>query len=299
MAFFLNADETIYGRYGNRDEASAEDRQSLAGLAYAMNAALTAHRQVPDRNPIPGTQKPLQVEDYLGFARRRRGGCIHCHQVFEYRRKALQAEGKWQREDVWVYPQPENVGLTLDVDQGDLVRAVAPGSPAARAGLRVRDVVRTLNGMSVASIADLQYALHRAPAKGPVPISWRHDGQEKTSTLELAAGWRKTDLSWRTSMLDLLPWASLYGDDLRAEEKKALGLSAKRLAFRQRRPVHSQARAAGVLPDDVIIGIDGQVLEMTREEFQAHVHRSYLVGDRITLNVLRNGKRLDLPMTLR
>ena len=40
MIFFLNADEHIYGRYGGRDGKNPDGRHSLAGLRYAMQAAL-------------------------------------------------------------------------------------------------------------------------------------------------------------------------------------------------------------------------------------------------------------------
>jgi serine protease Do len=176
---------------------------------------------------------------------------------------------------------------------------VAPDSPAARVGVRAGDTLASVNGMPVASFADVQYALHRAPARGHVPISWRHDGRTRTADLNLAEGWRKTNLTWRPSMLDLLPSLSLSGEDLTAAEKRALGLSAKRLAFRQDKIVHSSVRAAGVRGGDVVLGIDGQPLEMTVDQFLAHVRKNYLVGDRVTLNILREGKRLDLPLKLR
>src|SRR5260370_42345746 len=101
----------------------------------------------------------------------RKGECIHCHQVYEFRRDALKAAGQWRREDRWVYPLPENVGLILELDQGDRLHAVTLDSPAGRAGLRAGDTLRTLNGMPVASFADVQYALPRAPAKGQIPGS--------------------------------------------------------------------------------------------------------------------------------
>ena len=50
----------------------------------------------------------------------------------------------------------------------------------------------------------------------------------KSAILELPDGWRKTNLTWRPSLLDVLPSLTVYGEDLSAEEKKALGLSAKR-----------------------------------------------------------------------
>src|SRR5438046_10166299 len=124
MAFFLNADEKVYGRYGGRDASSAEGRLSLAGLRYALACALEAHRRKPKAVPPPRKKKPLLVDDYPAARRVRRGECIHCHQVYEFRRAKEKAEGTWTKEDVWRYPLPENVGLTLDNDQGDRVVSV-------------------------------------------------------------------------------------------------------------------------------------------------------------------------------
>jgi len=41
------------------------------------------------------------------------------------------------------------------------------------------------------------------------------------------------------------------------------------------------------------------VLELTVDQFLGYVRQNYLVGERLTLNVLREGKRVDLPWTLR
>jgi predicted metalloprotease with PDZ domain len=295
---FLNADQHVYGRYGGRDASSADGRLSLAGLRYALQAALDAHRRASHESPPASLEKPLLVDEYPAAKRLQNGECIHCHQVYEFRRAARKEAGQWRREEIWVYPLPENLGLQLEVDRGDRLRAVAPDSPAGRAGLQSGDILRTVNGLPVASFADVQYALNRAPAQGRLPISWQSGGKTRTATLELTDGWRKTNLTWRPSLLNILPSLTLYGDDLSAAEKQALGLSAKRLAFRQQKPVHALAQAAGVRAGDVILGIDGQPLEMTMLEFLAHVRRNYLVGDRITLNLLRDGKRLNLPYTL-
>jgi S1-C subfamily serine protease len=228
----------------------------------------------------------------------RKGDCIHCHQINEFRRHDAKTAGTFRREDLWVYPLPENLGLVLDTDQGNKVRSVAAGTPAQQAGLRAGDILQRVNGVPTASFADVQYGLHRAPPQGKMPLTWLRDGKPATAELPLAAGWRKTNWTWRPSMLDALPSLSVYGEDLTAAEKKALGLSEKRLAFRQDAKVGSGARKAGVRAGDVIIGIDGQALEMTMLEFLAHVRRNYLVKDRITLNVLRDGKRIDLPHQL-
>lgn len=296
--FFMNADEKIYGRYGGRDARHADDRLSLPGLKYAMQAALETHRKQAGEKPAVRTEKPLRVEDYP-TAKKSRGECIHCHQVHEYRRAAQKEAGMWSRDSLWIYPLPENVGLTLEVDVGNRVKAVAPNSPAARARLRAGDLVQHINQTTIASFADAQYGLHQSPVKGSVPIHWKRDGKEMNAGLELAEGWRKTNLTWRPSLLDLLPSLTLYGEDLTAAQKKALGLAENRLAFEQDKIVHSEAKKFGVQGGDVIVGINDEKLEMKMLEFLGHVRRNYLSGDKITLNVLRDGKRLDLPMTLR
>jgi serine protease Do len=297
-AFLMSADERIYGRYGGRDASSADSRLSLPGLKVALRAALAAHRRAPSERSEARADKPLLAEEYPAAKRMHKGECIHCHQVYEFRRAALKATGQWHPEERWAYPLPENIGLTLDVDQGDRLRAVAPDSPAGRAGLRAGDTLRTVRGLPVASFADVQYALHGAPAKGRISVSWQRDGETKTAMLELAEGWRKTNVTWRPSLLDILPSLSVFGEDLSADEKSRLGLTPQRLAFRQQQPVHALARTAGVREGDVIIGIDGEALEMTMLEFLAHVRKNYLVGDRITLNIIRDGQRLNLPQTL-
>jgi S1-C subfamily serine protease len=58
------------------------------------------------------------------------------------------------------------------------------------------------------------------------------------------------------------------------------------------------ARAAGIHPGDIITGIDGKRLEMDTVDFLRYVERHYLVGDRVMVNILRYGKRMDLNKTL-
>ncbi len=317
MGFFLNADGNVYGRYGGRDAESAESRVSLAGLRYTMEAAFSRHRRMEIHatklhkpgapatgSPVAGapglweTKPPRTVEQYPAIRRLPERACIHCHQVYDLRRESLQAVGKWRREELWVYPLPENIGLTVEVDRGDRVASVAADSLAARAGIRAGDRLLTIDERPIASFADVQYALHRAPAHGSLTITWQHAEQTHTRELPLAEGWRKTDLSWRWSLrgVDPPPW--VYGEDLSEEEKKSLGLDAKRLAFRQGPFVSEPARRAGIRQNDIILGVDGKMLEMNERQFGAYIRLNYRVGDRVMYNILRRGKRQDIALTL-
>ncbi len=120
-----------------------------------------------------------------------------------------------------------------------------------------------------------------------------------SGSLLLADEWRKTDISWRWSLrgLDPTPW--VQGGDLSLAEKKALGLSPNRLALEQAAFLSQPARQAGIRQGDVILGVDGKMLEMTARQFGAYVRLNYKVGDRVTYHLLRDGKRLDVTLTLR
>lgn len=295
FVFFLNADETVYGRYGGRDPADAEARLSLKGPRYAMGRALETHKAPPAPQTRPG--KPVRAEEFA--AARRHRGCIHCHNVNEFRRADLKATGAWDRNSVWVYPLPENVGLTLDVDRGDRVKAVAAGSAAGKAGIKAGDTLKMLNKYSVASIGDAMYALHKAPWQGTIPVAWVRDGQEQLGMLDVADGWRKTNLTWRPSMLDILPSLPFSADELTATEKQKLGLAPTRAAIRQDATVHSTLRAVGVQAGDVVIGFDGRAVDGTLGDLLGYVRRNYLVGDEITINMIRAGRRVDVQLRLK
>lgn len=296
MAFFLTPEACVLGRYGGRDAGSADGRVSLAGLRYAMQAALQEQaRQAPNQ------QKPAAprfVEHLPTIRRLPPQACVHCHQVYDLRREHLQALGKWSRDELWVYPLPDNVGLGLEVDRGNVIAQVALESPAARLGLERGDQLTAVNGIATASQADVQYALHRAPAQGQIPVRWLRQGRSLAGDLLLSAGWRRTDLSWRWSLrgVDPTPW--VQGEDLSAGEKRALGLAERRLAFRQGPYVAEAARQAGVQPNDIILGAAGKELQMTARQFGAYVRINYQVGDTLTLAILREGKRLEVPLRL-
>jgi len=293
--FFLDADGKVYGRYGGRDASSPDSRQSLAGLHSAMESVLAMHER-QEKEYAPRQEGSRFVRDLPPVRTR---GCMHCHNVKEAVNADLHRSGKWERDSVYRFPLPENVGLTLDIDHSHVVKAVRDGSPAAALGLRPGDEVRRVNGVPVHSFADVQFGLDRAPKQGKIDVAWQRGNKALQGELTLPEGWKKGDISWRPSLINMVPDPRLYGLELTADEKKALGLDPKLLAFRQRTSVPKQAADAGVKAGDVVLGFDGQRLPMDVDGFQRHVRRNWLVGDRVTVDVLRDGERLALTMTLR
>jgi S1-C subfamily serine protease len=296
MVFFLNAEEKVYARYGGRDAEGPDTRQSLAGLRYTMRSVLRVHEQAAQAFAPRSQEAPRflrQVFDQRGL-----GHCMHCHQVKEALNAELRKAGKWTRDLVWRYPLPENLGFLFEVDRGNVVREVQDKSPASAAGLQAGDVLRQLHGVPTHSFADTQFALDRAPPAGSVEVAWQRGDQIRQGRLRLPDGWRKTDISWRPSVQEFVPSARLAGLDLTPAEKKVLGLAADQLAFRQKYPLSAQAEAAGIRQGDVILGVDDNPLATDLAGFQNYVRGHYLVGDRLTVHLLRDGKRLDRGMTL-
>jgi hypothetical protein len=295
MVFFLNSREQVYARYGGRDAQDPDRRQSLAGLRYTMQSVLRMHEQAEPVFAPRREEAPRIIRRGFGP---RSGHCMHCHQVKEELNADLRKAGQRSQDLVWRYPLPENLGFALEIDRGNLVREVKDHSPAAAAGLKVHDILLRLHGMPIHSFADAQYALDRAPKAGRIEIRWLRGNQIQKGQMPLVDGWRKTDISWRPSMREFVPSARLYGADLTAQEKQALHLPARQLAFRQKHPLSALAEAAGIRQGDVIVGIDDKSLEMDVAGFQDYVRSHYLVGDKVTINILRDGQRHDHGMTL-
>lgn len=294
MVFFLNASEEIYGRYGGRDADDADSRQSLAGLRYSMLAALQTHKE--EDRPKVVRKEPLQIRSLRSAGNYR--GCIHCHNVKEIQNDELKRLGQWSREKLWRYPMPENIGLTLEIDRGNVVKSVDQESAAGATGIQQGDIIDEIGGLRVRSFADAQTLLDKAPVKGTLALKWFRGGEQHSAKLTLNDGWRRTDISWRPSMQRYLAAPRLYGRDLSLDERRTLGLKPKQLAFAHRDRVLTQASEAGIRAGDVILGFDGRELHKTAYDFQTWVRENYILGDRVKINVIRDGKRIDIPMTL-
>ena len=78
---------------------------------------------------------------------------------------------------------------TLGVIGGALVREVVKGSPATRAGIKERDVITTVNGKAITSMADVVVAVRGRKAGDIVKVTiWRAATMPHTFTVTLSAG---------------------------------------------------------------------------------------------------------------
>jgi S1-C subfamily serine protease len=220
-----------------------------------------------------------------------RKNCIHCHMVKDYALRAKWEEGRLTEEDLFVYPMPQQVGLTMDDVQGVRVKSVAAGSPAASAEIIAGDELVSMNGQPLISLADIQWVLHNAPRQTTLPVTVRRDGATIDKSLSLSGDWKKSDIAWRPSSWYGLR-AGVKVEPLPAQEKAKHGIDADRLAlavkglFGKGGPI---VKSAGLRQNDVIVAVDGQTEPMTETDFLLYLRLKHSPKDRIKLTVLRDG----------
>jgi hypothetical protein len=317
QAFFLDADLNVYSRYGGRDEDSADGRLSKESLLTTMHEVLDVHEgrkkkgisalsPEPDKvvGPEAGFHPPpakRTTPEDIPLLKAGHQGCIHCHQVREYRLLQAFHDKTFFREMLFEFPLPENAGIRFDRSHGHKIAAVLPDSPAALAGLAAGDVVVRVADVPIHSEQDVRWALHRTrDGSRPVisvvrPGKTADDPQTVHADLALGANWRQTELGWRKSLRSMpLPLAFL-AYPLGREERRAANLPDDRMAIK----VVSirgagLARNIGLEKGDLIIALDGRGAVRSFEEFKSDLVRRYLPGDTVHLTVLRNEKALNL-----
>ncbi|MCB9879436.1 MAG: PDZ domain-containing protein [Planctomycetes bacterium] len=314
-AVLMHADGTVYHRYGSRGPDAADGYLSLSSLAQLLRDTLPEHREY-DRAPKPPAPAAAQRAIELPWLQQRLAAgqkidCVHCHTVND-----AEFRGRGERfapddDDVYRFPDPARVGISLDREHQRRVTAVRDGSPAAEAGIVAGDELLALGAQrSVRTLADVQWALHHAPAAGgALPIAWRRDGAEQHSVLTLPAGWKRcdpADFAWRPYKWNLSPAPGFGGPALTAAEKRRLGVADDRFAFRvnylvdwgDRANRGKAARAAGLQKGDVVVSFAGKDDFASVEHFHAWVRLTRAVGEQVELVVLRNGERHTLRYAL-
>ena len=318
--FFLNADGTVYGRFGTRSHRTNwVGDVSLDGLARAMEGALDAHAGYPKNKeqfaakigpkplfPVPEKFPSLgKYKSELDYKGNVVQSCIHCHQIGDAIRDVYRKKMEPLPDEVlFPYPHPKALGLILDPKERATVKSVEKGTPASDARFKAGDKITALNGQPLLSIADVQWVLHNTPATGArLKADVIRDGQPVALTLRLDAGWRVADdISWRSSSWGLRRMGT-GGMLLEAlTDERPAGVPKDGMALRAKHVgqfgAHAAAKNAGFLMGDVIISFDGRTDLLRETDLFAHALRKLKPGDKVAVAIVRNGakKEMTLPM---
>lgn len=305
MSFFQNAEGRTYTRYGGREDYNSESHLNKASLVKVMKQVLELHKKgaVQPANrfePIANSVSTAEdIPTLKGMFAKRKESCIHCHDVQGARLLHLADQGKLRKDMIYTYPPPSRLGLHLDPLSQTNVSVVDPGSPAAAAGIKKGDTIKTVAKQRVLTLGDFSRVLELAPGTGSVPLELTRDGKTISTKIKLKKGWQiGKDASWRQSTGLLGPSSGFWGREVNNEDKKRFGIKKEGLAIRINFIWGQWTKDAGIKHGDVVISIDGQNGDMTIRQLQAYLHLNRNWGDKINLTVIRGGKPRKLTMNL-
>jgi len=314
--FFMNADKTIYGRYGTRASIeNAESHMSVAGLAAALEGAIQLHKRYPENRAFLKEKQAVPIKfktpndfpslkgkfgDELDYGEKVVQSCIHCHQVADAQRFVYRdADQPIPENLLYPYPLPQTIGLEMNVDSRATVKSVSPDSPAEMTGIKPGDRLITLDGQAILSIADIQWALHHAPTSGVLPAMVQRGNKYHDLSLLIGAGWRKkSDISWRVSSWELrrMTTGGIRFMPLTDMERANLGIQKGQLALRVKHlgqyGEHGVAKRAGVDKGDVLVLCDRHSEHWTITELLGYLSTKYKTGDLVEMEFLRGSQRI-------
>ena len=329
QAFFLDANLNVYSRYGGRDEESAESRLSKESLLTTMREVLEVHqrrrevdraatsdnaaisrqtRQVGPRDRRGETDSDFHppsgestIPEDIPLLKAAHQGCVHCHQIQEYRHLQAFHEKKFSRELLFGFPLPENVGIRFDREHGHKIVEILAGAAAAKAGLTTGDVVTQVDDVPIHSEQDFRWALHRVTTSDQLAVTAVRFGKDMTAfetlrvKLVLSPAWRQTELGWRKSLRSVPLALGFLAYSLGREERRSAKFPEDRLAIKVV-SIRGEGLASNVSlkKGDLIVQLEGNSSRRTFEEFQSDLIRLHAPGDRVQMTVLRDGKSVNL-----
>jgi len=305
--FFLDENLNIYSRYGGRDEGEPEAHLNKASLLQTMREVVEAHSR---RNELKKRARPLVQPVPKGISRPRdiallkkhHQGCVHCHQIREYRLLQSFHEGTFTRRKLFGWPLPENIGLKLDLTHGHIIKKILAKSPAADSDLQSGDEIVQVNNVPIHSEYDIRWALHHASDQKPIRIIARREGKpSRTVSVELQPeeNWRNTDVSWRKSMRSVPMEFGFRGYSLTRSQRKSEGLKEDQLAIRiVSVRDRGLSKNLGLQKRDSIVALDGTSQLRTMEELKSDLLNRYKPGEGMHITVRRDGKTVVLKARL-
>lgn len=319
--FLLNADRTIYGRFGTRSHHTlwSED-VSIEALQKAMQGALKLHSNFDAvKSSLRGKQgkKPdvASPEKYPSLAGKYRSkinekknvvkSCIHCHQIGDAQREFfLKKDHSIPEQILFQYPHPKILGLILDPKENATVKKVLANSIAESSGFQKGDQIRFLEDQPLLSIADVQWVLHHAKSKDQLSAQIDRNGKRVDLTISLPEGWkRQDDLSWRVSSWPLrrMVLGGAVLEETTATQRTNSGIPvdtpmALRIRHLGQYGAHAAAKRAGFKKGDIITSFNGRV-DLPREtDILTYGVNALKPGQSVNVLVTRGEKQLNLKM---
>jgi len=302
--YLMRPDGALYGVFGGKDHVSDSTRISEAAFANSLQRVLEHHYD-PRRGqwnidgPIPdaGAAKfgPKDSPGYELLTEKRPGidkphpelgSCVHCHQVGDMQTMESLDAGIFQIDQLLQkWPLPENLGITLDRDDGLLVTAVESSSAAEMAGLKAGDRLAMADEVRLFGQADFRGVLHRTPVDtDALTLAWQRGDEVMFARLELPDGWRVSENWWRKTVYDGVYGPHMGFFPLRGPNfGKGKGLSIK--PWMGPDPKAKPIYENGLRPNMEIIAINDMRDDMDIRKLITWFRFNHKAGDEVTYTV--------------
>lgn len=175
---------------------------------------------------------------------------------------------------------------TTPGDDGAMITAALPGSPADKAGLIGGDIVISFDGHSVHGKNDIREKLRSTPAGKTVEVEYVRDGETKKT------------------LLTTISEDDYDRDDFLPDPKGQLGISGLDRVHVAGLNIHgvqvgnvrrnNPADLAGWKDDDIVIEFDGTPIR-TSDELGHRIDRA-TPGNTVKTIIIRNGEKLEIPV---
>jgi serine protease Do len=201
--------------------------------------------------------------------------------------------------------------LGIERNRGELVNAVTPGGPAARAGIQQGDVIISVNNQPVTQEQSLSYLVSNQPVGARIPVEIIRGGQRRTVTVTLAERPSDEELARINGDPEAEPATPGTGGKEEAQSsgqratREGLGLTVQTLTpdlARQLRlsdasvrgvvvtavDQNSDASVKNLQPGDIIVSIDNRPVR-SPDEAAAAVQAARAGGRGTVLLMVRRG----------
>jgi len=297
--FMLNEEEQIYMRYGGRDSESPDTYLNLASLEIAAKKGLELHALYL-KGELPKAERPkaLSAREIPPLVERTfaRNQCVECHLIGDLQNVQREADGTLDKlTHMYRSPDLKTIGVHLDVPKGLVVKEARGAALAA--GMKPDDRITALNGVTVHTFADLQYQYDKHPRNASsVRITVDRGGAASELTIALPLRWWWTDIRYRQLTVD--PRVYFDSKPLTAEERGKYGVKPESFASVV---THVDAfaemmKSHALKVGDVIVAVDDADVDPLANTAELYIKLRKKAGDPVTLDVIRDGQRVKMPL---
>jgi hypothetical protein len=309
QGMFLDADGRIYARYGSVDPDTRESHNTVEGLLHTMEAVLALHEKEP--KPAFTPPKAFRPEEIPAMPAYAKSSCIECHMVQTGLNAQVHKDNQFNRDSLWVYPPPDNIGIKLDHTRGNVIREVAADSLAARAGLKPGDVVVKVNDGLVFSDADFRFILNKVEARSELAVEVEREGKPLAVVLDLEGDWRRISPVRQRAFQNYVRTKTEFPQwifhPLKPAEKEGLGVAKENLAIKLLSYKDTSVKGgslkgafenAGFRDNDILIAFDGDRRDHYPRMPQYYLYIEHKSGDKVEVLYLRDGKELKTTLVV-